>query len=94
MDRRGGRRSRHRRPHGGRHQPRARRGDHGRTAEGPGLVWQLHRATQDGTRFPALVTDTGVHDDAGRLTGIVGISIDLGHALQPLLARSSTPRSC
>jgi PAS domain S-box-containing protein len=44
---------------------------------------------KDGTRFPALVTDTGIHDDAGHLTGIVGVSTDLGHALRPLLARSS-----
>lgn len=44
---------------------------------------------RDGTLFPALVRDTGVHDDAGRLVGVVGGSIDLGHALEPLLARSS-----
>jgi PAS domain S-box-containing protein len=44
---------------------------------------------KDGTLFPALVTDTGVSDEAGRLMGIVGVSIDLGHALRPLLARSS-----
>jgi PAS domain S-box-containing protein len=44
---------------------------------------------KDGTLFPALVTDTGVSDEAGRLMGIVGVSTDLGHALRPLLARSS-----
>jgi diguanylate cyclase (GGDEF)-like protein/PAS domain S-box-containing protein len=32
---------------------------------------------RDGSTFPALVTDTGVHDAAGRLVGIVGISHDL-----------------
>ena len=44
---------------------------------------------KDGTLFSALVTDTGIHDEAGRLAGIVGVSIDLSHALRPLLARSS-----
>lgn len=44
---------------------------------------------KDGTTFPALVTDAGVADDRGRLVGIVGVSTDLGHALRPLLARSS-----
>lgn len=44
---------------------------------------------KDGTTFPALVTDAGIADDSGRLVGIVGVSTDLGHALRPLLARSS-----
>lgn len=44
---------------------------------------------KDGTTFPALVTDAGVSDEQGRLVGIVGVSTDLGHALRPLLARSS-----
>jgi PAS domain S-box-containing protein len=44
---------------------------------------------RDGTLFPALVTDTGVHDEAGCLVGVVGVSMDLGHALEPLLGRSS-----
>jgi PAS domain S-box-containing protein len=44
---------------------------------------------KDGTLFTALVTDTGVRDEAERLVGIVGVSIDLGHALRPLLTRSS-----
>ena len=44
---------------------------------------------KDGTTFPALVTDAGVSDDSGQLVGIVGVSTDLGHALRPLLARSS-----
>ena len=48
---------------------------------------------KDGTTFPALVTDAGVADDGGRLVGIVGVSTDLGHALRPLLARSSAAPS-
>ncbi|RFU19199.1 PAS domain S-box protein [Geodermatophilus marinus] len=44
---------------------------------------------KDGSTFSALVTDVGVRDDDGRLVGIVGVSTDLGHALRPLLARSS-----
>lgn len=44
---------------------------------------------KDGSTFPALVTDSGVYDDAGTLVGVVGVSTDLGHALRPLLARSS-----
>ncbi len=43
---------------------------------------------RDGTRFPALVTDSGVHRD-GALVGIVGISTNLGTALKPLLERST-----
>jgi PAS domain S-box-containing protein len=44
---------------------------------------------KDGSTFSALVTDVGVRTDDGRLAGIVGASTDLGHALRPLLARSS-----
>jgi len=44
---------------------------------------------RDGSTFSALVTDVGVRTDDGRLAGIVGVSTDLGHALRPLLARSS-----
>ncbi|MCA1614579.1 MAG: PAS domain S-box protein [Acidobacteria bacterium] len=32
---------------------------------------------RDGTCFPALVTDAPIHDDAGRLVGVVGVSADL-----------------
>jgi PAS domain S-box-containing protein len=32
---------------------------------------------RDGTSFPALVTDTPIHDEAGRLVGVVGVSTDL-----------------
>jgi PAS domain S-box-containing protein len=44
---------------------------------------------KDGSLFSALVTDVGVRADDGRLVGILGVSTDLGHALRPLLARSS-----
>lgn len=43
---------------------------------------------KDGTRFPALVTDSGIHR-AGELVGLVGVSTNLGTALQPLLERST-----
>ena len=42
-----------------------------------------------GSRFPALVTDTGVHAADGRLVGVVGVSADVGHGLRVLLAQSS-----
>jgi len=43
---------------------------------------------KDGTRFPALVTDSGIYRD-GTLVGIVGVSTNLGTALRPLLERST-----
>jgi PAS domain S-box-containing protein len=47
----------------------------------------VHR--KDGSAFAALVTDTGIYDLSGDLVGIIGVSADLGRALQPLLAQSS-----
>jgi PAS domain S-box-containing protein len=41
-----------------------------------------------GNVFPALVTDTGLYRD-GVLVGIVGVSTNIGTALQPLLERST-----
>jgi len=43
---------------------------------------------KDGSRFPALVTDSGIYRD-GTLIGIVGVSTNLGTALRPLLERST-----
>jgi PAS domain S-box-containing protein len=43
---------------------------------------------KDGTMFPALVSDSGLYQE-GELVGIVGISSNLGQALQPLLERST-----
>lgn len=43
---------------------------------------------KDGSVFAALVTDTGIYD-GDRLVGIVGVSLDLGLAMRPLLSRSS-----
>ena len=43
---------------------------------------------KDGSWFPALVTDSGVHRD-GVLVAIVGVSTNLGTALRPLLERST-----
>ena len=43
---------------------------------------------KDGSRFPALVTDSGIYHD-GTLVGIVGVSTNLGTALRPLLERST-----
>jgi PAS domain S-box-containing protein len=31
----------------------------------------------DGTTFPALITDSPIHDDAGKLIGVVGVSVDI-----------------
>lgn len=44
--------------------------------------------TKDGTTFPALVTDTGLYRN-GELVGIVGVSTNLGRAMQPMLERST-----
>lgn len=43
---------------------------------------------KDGTIFPALVTDAGMYRD-GELCGLVGVSTNLGTAIQPLLERST-----
>lgn len=37
--------------------------------------------------FPVLVTNSAIHDDQGRLAGLVTVSIDMGHLVRPLLAR-------
>lgn len=43
---------------------------------------------KDGKMFPALVTDSGIYRD-GELIGIVGISINIGRTVLPLLERST-----
>lgn len=43
---------------------------------------------KDGTVFPALVTDSGIYRD-GELIGIVGVSINIGRTVLPLLERST-----
>ena len=43
---------------------------------------------KDGSLFPALVNDAGIYRE-GRLVGIIGVSINLGAALRPLLERST-----
>lgn len=43
---------------------------------------------KDGTLFAALVTDSAIHHE-GELVGIVGITTNLGAALEPLLDRST-----
>jgi diguanylate cyclase (GGDEF)-like protein/PAS domain S-box-containing protein len=43
---------------------------------------------KDGSLFTALVTDATVVDDAGEAVGIVGVSINLGEMLRPLLVAS------
>lgn len=43
---------------------------------------------KDGTLFPALVTDSGIYR-GGVLVGIVGISINIGRTVRPLLERST-----
>lgn len=44
---------------------------------------------KDGSIFPALVTDTLLHDESDGVLGIIGVSTHLGHALQPLLAHAA-----
>lgn len=43
---------------------------------------------KDGTVFPALITDSGVYRD-GELIGIVGVSINIGRTVRPLVERST-----
>ena len=43
---------------------------------------------KDGTRFTALVTDAGIYRD-GELIAVIGVSINFGAALRPLLERST-----
>src|SRR4051794_34399953 len=43
---------------------------------------------KDHSTFPALVTDSGLRDERGRLVGLAGVSIDLDQVLRPLLQRS------
>lgn len=43
---------------------------------------------RDGSLFTALVTDATVVDDVGEAVGIVGVSINLGEMMRPLLAAS------
>ena len=44
-----------------------------------GRAWTGEFTVQrrDGTRFPAIVADSGIYDDDGELVGIVGVSTDL-----------------
>ena len=55
-----------------------------------GLPWSggFPVRRKDGSRFPALVTDSGIYHD-GALVGIIGVSTNLGTALRPLLERST-----
>lgn len=43
---------------------------------------------KDGSQFPALLSRTGLYRD-GELVGLVGVSTNLGRAIQPLLERST-----
>jgi PAS domain S-box-containing protein len=44
-----------------------------------GKAWsgEMTLRRRDGETFPALVTDTPIHDDKGRLVGTVGVSVDI-----------------
>jgi PAS domain S-box-containing protein len=55
-----------------------------------GVTWSGGFPVRDkaGNMFPALVTDSGLYRE-GILVGIVGVSTNLGTALQPLLERST-----
>jgi PAS domain S-box-containing protein len=60
------------------------------TALQDGGTWSGGFPVRDkaGNIFPALVTDTGLYR-GGTLVGVVGVSTNLGTALQPLLERST-----
>lgn len=55
-----------------------------------GISWSggFPARRKDGSLFPALVTDAGIYRH-GSLVGIIGVSINLGSALRPLLERST-----
>jgi PAS domain S-box-containing protein len=44
--------------------------------------------SKEGTVFPGMVIDTGIYRE-GALVGVVGVSTNLGRALEPLLERST-----
>ncbi len=48
-----------------------------RLAAGEAWSGELGLRRRDGASFPALVTDSPIHDDAGRLVGVVGVSADI-----------------
>lgn len=47
----------------------------------------LQARSKHDSPFPVLVTNSAIHDEQGRLVGIVSVSTDLGSAVRPLLAR-------
>lgn len=55
-----------------------------------GEVWsgEFTCRRKDGSTFLAMVTDTGLRRD-GELVGVVGVSVDLGPAMRPMLSRSA-----
>lgn len=60
------------------------------TALRDGVTWSggFTVRRKDGTTFPALVSDSGIYDGQ-TLVGIVGVSVNCGAALRPLLERST-----
>jgi PAS domain S-box-containing protein len=60
---------------------------HGRSWTGEFVVQR-----KDGTTFPALVTDTPVHDEQGNLVAIIGISTDITEIKQTEELRRSEER--
>lgn len=59
-------------------------------ALGAGQAWSgvFTVRRRDGSRFAALVTDTALHDGAGRLLALVGVSVAVERAVEPFLRRS------
>ena len=47
----------------------------------------LQARSKDESPVPVLVTNSAIHDEQGRLVGLVSVSTDLGSAVRPLLAR-------
>ncbi len=61
------------------------------TALSAGTAWTGAFPVQrkDGRTFVALVTDTALRDEQGRIEGVVGVSVNLGKVLRPFLVHSS-----
>jgi PAS domain S-box-containing protein len=55
-----------------------------------GATWSggITARRKDGSTFPALVSDSGIYADSN-LVGVIGISMNIGVALRPLLERST-----
>jgi PAS domain S-box-containing protein len=56
-------------------------------ADGHSWTGEFTVQRRDGTRFPAIVSDSGIYNDSGDLVGIIGVSTDLTETRKAELAR-------